>query len=104
VQLAVEADLEAAQRVEERLQGGALAEQEELVARVDDPQVGEHLALVRQQGGVAALARLERLDLVADLPVEERLRVGPGQGELAALGAVDEGGALGHRHIGVHRA
>jgi hypothetical protein len=103
VQLAVEADLEAAQGVEERLEGGALAEQEKLASGIEDSQVGEHLALVRQQRGVTALPGLELLDLVADLAVEELLRAGPGERELAALGAVDEGGALGHGCVGVHR-
>jgi hypothetical protein len=104
VQLAVEPDLVAADRVEEGLQRAALAQQEQLHAGVDHAQVGEHLALVGEQRGVAALPGLERLDLVGHLAVEERLRLGAGQRELAALGAVDERHALSHGCVGVHRA
>jgi hypothetical protein len=103
VQLAVEADLEAPQGVEERLEGRSLAEEQQLASGIEHAQVGEHLALVREQRGVAAAAGLEGLDLVADLPVEELLRSGARQRELPALGAVDEGGALRHGCIGVHR-
>jgi len=106
VQLAVEADLEPPQGVEERLEGGSLAEQEQLVAGwadIDHPQVSEHLALVGQQRGVTAAAGRERLDLVADLAVEERLGIGPGERELAARGAVHQRDGLGHGGVGVHR-
>ena len=48
VQLGVEADVEAAQCVEQGLQGRALAEQEQLLAGVEHAEVGEHLALRRQ--------------------------------------------------------
>jgi len=88
VQLGVEADVEPPQGVEERLQRRSLAQQQQLVGRrgdVQHAQVGEHLPLGRQQRRVAAGPGLERLDLVADLPVEERLGLGPGQRELAAL-------------------
>jgi hypothetical protein len=104
VQLAVEAHLEAPQRVEQGLQRGALAEQQQLRAGVDHAQVGKHLALVREQRRVAPLAGFERLDVVGQLAVEERLGVGARERELPALGAVDESNALGHRGIGVHRA
>jgi len=107
VQLAVEADLETADRVEERLQRAALAEQQQFGggrAELQHAQVGEHLALVGEQRGVAAVPGLERLDLVGDLAVEERLGLAAGQRELAALRAVDEGHAPGHRGVGVHRA
>jgi len=107
VQLAVEADLEAPQRVEQRLQRGALAEQQQLRggrADLQHAQVGEHLALVRQQRRVAPLAGLERLDVVGQLAVEERLGLGARERELPALGPVDESNAPRHCGIGIHRA
>ena len=81
--------------------------EQQLVARVEDPQIAEHLALVRQEGGVAALAGDERLDVVRDLAMEELLGLGTAEGQLAPLGAVDDRaplvervqcGGLGERH------
>ena len=85
--------------VEEPLQRDALAVQEQLAVRVEDPQVAEHLALVREEGGVAAGPRRERLDVVGDLTVEELLGVGAGQRELAALGAFDQRAAARERLV-----
>ena len=68
----------------------ALAVEQQLVARVEDAQVAEHLALVGQEGGVAARAGLERLDVVGDLALQEVLDLGAGERQLAALGAVEQ--------------
>ena len=57
VQLGVPADRAAADLVEERLQRGALADEQQLVAGREHAQVAEHLALVRQERRVAAGAR-----------------------------------------------
>jgi hypothetical protein len=101
VQLDPEADGRAADHVEDGLQRGALGVQQQLVAGVEDPEVTEHLALRREQRCVEAGAGYERLDVVRDLSGEERLRVGAAERELAALGAVDQPGALGDRPAGV---
>jgi len=100
VQLGLPAHRAAAQGVEERLERHALGVEPELRAGVDDPQVGQHLALVGQQGGVAAAAGRERLDVVRDLAGEQLLGLGPGQRELAALGAIDERDLLGQQAVG----
>ena len=101
VQLDVAAELEAADHVEELLEGGALAVEEQLVARVEHAEVAEHLALVGEERGVAAGAGLEALDVVRHLAVEELLRLAPRERELAALGAVDDRAALEHRPVRV---
>jgi hypothetical protein len=90
VQLDVTPQLEAVDHVEELLQHDALAVEQQLVAEVEDPQVAEHLALVREEGGVTAAARFEAEDVVGDLAVQEVLGLRAGQGELAALGAIDD--------------
>jgi hypothetical protein len=92
VQLGAPADQPAADLVEQRLQRDALGQEQEAVVGGDHPQVAEHAALVGQQRGVAAVAGLERGDLVADLAVEELARLVPGEQQLAQLGAVDEAG------------
>src|SRR6185503_10631463 len=61
VKLGVEADVEAPQRVEQGLQRGALAQEQQFVAGVEYAEVGEHLALGGEQRRVAAGPRLERL-------------------------------------------
>ena len=61
-----------------------------LVAERQHAQVAEHLALVRQERRVAALAGAQIGELVGQLAVEELDRVGAGEGELAPLGAVDQ--------------
>ena len=94
------ADHAAAQRVEEHLQCDALGVEPQLAAGAQHAQVGEHLALVGQQRRVAAAAGRQRLDVVADLAVEHLGRLGPGQGELAARGAVDERDLLGDEAVG----
>jgi hypothetical protein len=99
VQLHLPADAPATDRVEERLQRQALGVQPQLGAGVDGTQVAEHLALVGQQRREAARARLERLDLVGHLAVEELLGLLAGERELAALGAVDEGDVLGEQAV-----
>ena len=53
------------------------------------------LPLVREHGGVAAAARLERLDVVRDLPLEEVGGLAAAHEELRPLGAVDQSGRLG---------
>ena len=100
VQLGVPADRAAAEMVEERLERRALGEQQELVAGVQDAQVAEHLALVRQQRRVAAGAGGERLDVVGDLAVEHLGGLPAGERELAELGAVEDAGARGERPVG----
>ena len=99
VELNVAPELVAADHVEELLQRDALGVEQQLVAQVEHPHVAEHLALVREEGGVAAAPRLERLDVVRDLAVQEVLRLRAGQRELAALGAVDETAGLGQRPV-----
>jgi hypothetical protein len=108
VQLDVGAELVAADHVEELLQARALAREQQLVAEVEHAQVGEHLALVREQRGVAAVPGLERFDVLGDLPLQELAAVRAREGEPAAAGAVDEPAALGERAVlggqGVERA
>jgi DNA polymerase-3 subunit epsilon len=74
VQLDVVAEREAADHVEQLLERHPLGVEQQLGARVEDPQVAEHLALRRQERRVAAAPRHERLDVVRDLPLEELLR------------------------------
>jgi hypothetical protein len=45
---------------------------------------------VGQERGVAAGPRLEPLDVVGHLAVQERLGLGTGERELAALGAIHD--------------
>ena len=100
VQLHLVADLEAVDHVEQRLQRDALGVEEQLLRRRaaladgQDAQVSEHLALVRQERRVAALARAQVRELVGHLPVEELDRAGAAESELAPLGAVDQASAL----------
>ena len=93
------ADAEAPDHVEQPLEGDAFGVEQQLVAGVEDPQVAEHLPLGREERRVAAGAGGERLDVVADLALEERLRVRAGEGELAALGAVERAAGLGQRAV-----
>ena len=90
VQLDVAAELVAPDHVEQLLQRDPLGVEQQLVAEVEDPQVAEHLALVGEERGVAAVPGVERLDVVGHLAVQELLGLGTGQRELAALGAVDQ--------------
>ena len=106
VQLDVVADLEAAHEVEERLQRRAVGVEQQLglagavaVLGVEHAQVAEHLALVGQEGRVAAAAGGQALDVVRHLAREEGLALGAGERELAALGAVDEAAILRQRPI-----
>src|SRR5215207_64275 len=98
VQLHRAPELEAPDHPEQFLQRDALAVEQQLVARVEDPQVAEHLALVREEGGVAAGAVRQALDVVRDLALQELLRLGARQRQLAALGAVDEERVGGRHH------
>ena len=89
VQLNVVADLEAADHVEQRLQRHALGVEQQLLARgpssalviagadVEDAQVAEHLALVRQEGRVAPFARVAGLEVVGHLAVQELFASAP---------------------------
>ena len=94
MQLDVVADRPAAQRVEERLQRRALGVEPQLVAEVEHPQVGEHLALGGQQRGVEAAAGPERLDVVGDLARQEPLGVTAGQRQFSPLRAVKKAALL----------
>ena len=101
MQLGPPAHRAAAQVVEQRLKRHSLGVDPQLgVGGVEHAQVGQHLALVGQQRGVAAAAGRERLDVVGDLAGEQLLGLRPGQRELAALGAVDEGDVLGQQAVG----
>ena len=84
------AELVAADHVEELLQRHPLAVEQQLVAEVEDPHVAEHLALVGEEGGVAAVARRQADDVVGHLAVQEVLGLRARQRELAALGAIDD--------------
>jgi len=90
VQLDGVADAEAPDHVEQLLQRHAFGVEQQLIAGVEDPQVPEHLALRGEEGRVAALALGQPLDVVGDLALQERLRVAAGEGELAALGAIEQ--------------
>ncbi len=89
VQLDVVADAEAPDQVEELLERHAFGVEQQLIAGVEGPQVTEHLALRGEEGRVAALALDQTLHVVGDLALQERLRVAAGEGELAALGAIE---------------
>ena len=89
VQLDVVADAEPPDHVEQPLERDALGVEQQLVAGGQDPQIAEHLALGRQERGVAAGAVGEPLDVVRHLALEEAARVRTRERELAALGAVD---------------
>ena len=99
MQLDGEPELVAADHVEQVLQHDALAVEPQLVAEVEHAQVALHLALVVEERRVAAVAGRERLDVLRDLALEELLGLGPGQRELAALGAVDEAAALSQDRV-----
>jgi hypothetical protein len=88
-------DAPAPQHVEHLLQRGALGVEQQLVARPQDAKVAQHLALGSEHGRVAALPIGQRLDLVAHQPVEKRVRFRTGEGELSALGAVEQPAAAG---------
>ncbi len=64
VQLHLVADAEPPDHVEQLLERDPLGVEQELVARVEDPQVAEHLALRRQKSGIATLSGGQRLDVV----------------------------------------
>jgi len=96
VQLDVAAELEAPDHVEQLLQRHALGVEQQLVARVEDPQVAEHLPLVGQERGVAPVARRQADDVIGHLAVQEVLGLRARQRELAALGAIDDERAGGH--------
>ena len=95
VQFDGEAEAEPADHVEQLLQGDPFGVEQDLLAGVEDPQVGEHLALRREQRRVAAATGQERLHIVGDLTLQERLGVRADERELAALGTIDEPAGLG---------
>ena len=78
VHLDVVADAEPPDHVEQRLQRDPLGVQDELVPGVQDPDVAEHLALRREERGVAAGAHREPLDVITHLPLKEACAVGAG--------------------------
>ena len=89
----------------DRLERARLGVEPELLRRsAQDPHVGEDPALRVQHRRVAALARLEREDVVRDLALEELGRVGPAHVDLAALGALEQAGALAQRAVSARRA
>ena len=63
-------------------------------AEAQHPHVGLHVALAVEQRRVAALARLQRLDVVGQLPLQVLGRLGAGDEQLAALGAVEQAALL----------
>jgi hypothetical protein len=63
------------------------------------PHVRLHVALAVEQGGVAALTRRQRLDVVGELALEVVGGLGAGDEEHAALGAVDQSSALAERPV-----
>jgi hypothetical protein len=69
-------------------------EQDLLGGRAQHPHVGLHVALAVEQGGVEALARLQRLDVVGQLALQVLGGVGAGDGDDAALGAVEQAAFL----------
>jgi hypothetical protein len=89
VQLDVVADAEPPNHVEQPLECDALRVEQQLVAGGQDPEIAEHLALGRQERGVAAGNVGEPLDVVRHLALEETARVCTRERELAALGAVE---------------
>ena len=95
MQLYVVADHSTPDHVEQRLERDPLGVEQELVWSVEDPEVAEQLALWGEERGVAAGPRGERLDVVGDLAVEERLGFAARERELPALGAVDDATAFG---------
>ena len=74
----------------------ALHVEQQFVARVEDAQVAEHLALRRQHRSEHAVPGLERLDLVRDDPVQRGARLGAADREPAAVvrAIEDSGGCL----------
>jgi hypothetical protein len=85
VQLELVAEAEVPDHVEQLLQGDSLGVEQQLIARVENPQVAEHLPLRRQERRVAALSRSQALDVVADLSLQKGLGVRSGQRQLPAL-------------------
>ena len=71
----------------------------EPVVAAQDPQVGAELALVGEDGGVAALPGRERLDVVRHLSLEEVRRLAAAHEELRAVGAVHQPGGLGDQLV-----
>jgi hypothetical protein len=74
---------------EHRVPDGLGVEPEPVVAP-EDAHVRPQLALVGQDRCVAPAARLERLDVVRHLPLEEVRRLGAAHEELRAVRAVDQ--------------
>ena len=70
---------------------GSVSIQNSSVGEPQDPHVGPDLALAVEQRGVAALAGLERLDVVGQLALEVLGRLGAGDRQLAAVGAIERG-------------
>ena len=69
------------------------------MAQAEDPHVGDEVALAIEEGGVAALVGLERLDVVRNLALQVLGGVRSLDQQLAALGAVEEACALAHRPV-----
>ena len=90
MQLNVVSEAELPDHVEQGLKRDPLGVEQQFICGIEDPQIAEHLALRGQERGVAALTALQALHVVTDLPLQERLGVGAGQRELAAIGAIEQ--------------
>ena len=69
---------------------GLEVEPDVTVREPEDAQVGLHVPLAVEERRVAALAGLERLDVVGELPLQVLGRVGAADEDLAAPGAIEQ--------------
>ena len=65
-----------------------------ILADPQHPHVGLDLALAVEQGGVAAFARRERLDVVGQLTLQELRGLAAADHEARPAGAIDQPGLL----------
>src|SRR6185503_3566727 len=91
------------QKLSEGLEGG-IADLADIfhpytVGQNIDPKVAEHLALVREKARIAALARLERENIVADETLQPFDTILADDPDLAAVREVRESDGLAHRLI-----
>ena len=79
--------------------GGLGVHQQPVGGQAEHPHVGAELALVVEQGRVAALAGRERLDVVGHLALQELGGLGSAQLDHRAAGALDEAGVVGEQLV-----
>ena len=67
---------------------------EQFVGEAEDVEVALHLAFGGDEGGVAALAWAERVDVIGDLAVKEADTIGAGQAETGTEAEIEDGATV----------